>query len=306
MLFFMGANMNIINEIKKLKEEKDALILAHYYQLSEVQDIADYVGDSLELSKLAKETNKKLIVLCGVHFMAETAKILAYDKKVLLPTNAGCPMADTLNYDKLKEYKDNNPNTVIVGYVNTTAKCKTLFDVCVTSSNALKIIKHFKGKKILYVPDKNLGSYANYLDNLNMKLWNGFCYIHNNLKVQDVIQKKKLYPDALVLIHPEAPLEILKMADFVGSTKEILEFSKQSNAKNFIIGTEKGIIHQLKKASPQKNFILLTEELVCNSMKLTTLEDVKNALIKEEIEIKIDFETRSKALKALEKMFELS
>ncbi len=306
MLFFMGASMKIINEIKKLKEEKDALILAHYYQISEVQDIADYVGDSLELSKLAKATDKKVIVLCGVHFMAETAKILAYNKKVLLPTDAGCPMADTLNYNKLKEYKDKNPDTIIIGYVNTTAKCKTLFDVCVTSSNALKIINHFKGKKILYVPDKNLGGYANYLNNLNMEVWNGCCYIHNNLKVEDVIQKKNKYPNALVLIHPEAPLELLKIADYVGSTKEILEFTKKSDAKDFIIGTEKGIIHQLKKASPEKNFILLNEELICNSMKLTTLEEVKNALVNEEIEIKIDIETRSKALKPLEKMFELS
>ena len=298
--------MNIINEITKLKKEKDALILAHYYQLPEVQDIADFVGDSLELSRKAKETDKKIIVLCGVHFMAETAKIIAYDKKVLLPANAGCPMADTLSYEKLKEYKDKNPDTIIIGYVNTTAKCKTLFDVCVTSSNALKIIEHFKDRKMLYVPDKNLGGYANYIGNFNMELWNGFCCIHNNLKISEVIDKKNKYPNALVLIHPEAPLEILKLADYVGSTKGILDFTKNSSSNDFIIGTEKGIIHQLKKASPNKNFILLTEKLICKSMKMTSLEDVRDSLKYEKIKIDIDIDTRSKALKSLEKMFELS
>lgn len=298
--------MNIVNEILKLKKEKDALILAHYYQIPEVQDIADFVGDSLELSRRAKDSTNKIIVLCGVHFMAETAKILSYDKKVLLPTNAGCPMADTLEYESLKKYKDKNPNTIIIGYVNTTAKCKTLFDVCVTSSNALKIINHYKNSKMLYVPDKNLGNYANFLGNFDMEVWPGFCCIHNSLTPKMVEDMKKKHPNALVLIHPEAPLETLKLADFVGSTKGILEFSKNNQATEFIIGTEKGILHQLQKSSPNKKFFLLSERLICQTMKMTTLEDVRNSLRDEKIEILIDLETRNKALKSLEKMFELS
>lgn len=305
-------NVEIVKEIQRVKREKNAIILAHYYQNSEIQAIADFVGDSYQLSKIAKENDASTIVFCGVHFMAETAKILSPQKKVILPVkNAGCRMADTITYEALLEFKKNNPEYIIIGYVNTSAKVKTLCDVCVTSSNALKIIKKYEGKKIMYVPDKNLAKYANYLNNgqSNIEHWEGCCHIHDNLSPGMVKVKKSLYPNAKVLIHPEAQLDVLMLADYIGSTKGMIDYVSQSNADEFIIGTELGILYSLQKNNPTKKFYPLSPNLICGTMKLIKYEDVLNALQEQGNkfeEIKLDDATINKAQKALNKMLELS
>lgn len=305
-------NINLLEEIKELKKVKKAIILAHYYQNPEIQMIADYVGDSYQLSKIAKNNDAEVIVFCGVHFMAETAKILSPQKKVILPVKtAGCIMANSITYEELLAFKQEHPDYIIIGYVNTTAKVKTLCDVCVTSSNALKIINHYKGQKILYVPDQNLAKYANYLNQNSdqIEYWDGCCNIHHNLVTGEVKLQKTLHPNAKVLIHPEARLDVLKLADFIGSTKEIIDYVKNSKEKEFIIGTEKGILYALETLNPDKKFYLLSPNLVCRTMKLTTLEDVKNALLEtgsKYEEIKLDPKTIELASNALNKMLELS
>lgn len=271
---------NIVTEIEKLKKEKNAIILAHYYQSPEIQNIADYVGDSYQLSKIAKSTNASIIIFCGVHFMAETAKILSPDKEVFLPVKyAGCYMANTINEEKLLEFKKLHPDYVIIGYVNTTAAVKALCDVCVTSSNALKVINAYKGKKVLYLPDQNLAKYANHLNpDFQIEYWPGCCMIHHRLTLDNILHMKHEHPHAKILIHPEAPLEIVLKADYVGSTKGMIDFVGSDSASEYIIGTEKGILHPLMVKYPHKKFYLLSERLVCNTMKLTTLEDVYNVL----------------------------
>lgn len=301
----------IINRINQLKKEKNAIILAHTYQKDEVQEIADYIGDSFQLSKLAKNTDASLIIFCGVHFMAETAKILSPDKKVILPVKkAGCKMADTIQYEELLKFKEEHPDYIIIGYVNTSAKIKSLCDVCVTSSNALKIIKHFKGQKVMYVPDKNLAKYANHLlnDTSEIEYWDGCCYIHDNLTTWQVKFMKEIHPHAEVIIHPEARLEVLKLADYIGSTKQMIDYVKESNTREFIVGTEEGILYSLIKENPDKLFYKLSLNMVCGTMKMTNLEDVLNAL--EETgnkfeEIELDQEIIDKASEALHKMLEL-
>lgn len=296
-------------EIEKLKKEKNAVILAHYYQCADVQDVADFLGDSYKLSLEASITKAEIIVFCGVHFMAETAKILSPEKKVLLPVlEAGCPMANMMNEKDLIKYKKNNPNTKILCYVNSTAKVKALSDCCVTSSNAFKIIDYYikSGNKILYGPDANLAKYQMKLNGYEMDVWNGHCCIHNELTKEDAIKAKKAHPNALLLVHPEARIEVLDEADYVGSTSGIIEYATKSLAKEFIIGTEEGILHPLKLANPNKNFYKLTDNLRCYDMKLTTLEDVYNVLKNENNEILIDEETRIKAKISLDKMMELS
>lgn len=301
----------IINRINQLKKEKNAIILAHTYQKDEVQEIADYIGDSFQLSKLAKNTDASLIIFCGVHFMAETAKILSPNKKVILPVKkAGCRMADTIQYEELLKFKEEHPDYIIIGYVNTSAKIKSLCDVCVTSSNALKIISHFKGQKVMYVPDKNLAKYANHLSNDIDKIeyWDGCCYIHDNLTTGQVKFMKELHPRAEVIIHPEARLEVLKLADYIGSTKQMIDYVKESNTKEFIVGTEEGILYSLIKENPDKLFYKLSPNMICGTMKMTNLEDVLNAL--EETgnkfeEIELDQEIIDKASEALHKMLEL-
>ena len=271
---------DIISEIQRLKKEKNAIILAHYYQNPEIQDIADYVGDSFQLSKIAKNTDAKMIIFCGVHFMAETAKILSPEKEVYLPVKtAGCYMANTITKDALVRFKKEHPDYKIVGYVNTSADVKALCDICVTSSNALKVLTALKGQKVLYLPDQNLAIYANYLDkDLNVKYWDGCCRIHHLLTVDNVEQMKKEHPNALVLVHPEAPLPVVLKADYVGSTKGMIDFVGTQSADEFIVGTEKGILHPLMVKYPDKHFYILSSGLVCKTMKLTTLEDVYNVL----------------------------
>ncbi len=295
------------DDILKLKKEKNAIILAHFYQKPEIQDIADFVGDSLALSKIAQSTDNDVIVFCGVYFMAETAKILSPQKKVLLPKlNSLCRMAAMITTDDLEEYKKEHPERFIVTYVNTRAEIKALSDVIVTSSNAEKIVEHYKDKKIMYVPDKNLGTYLRYKTNYDIDVWPGYCYIHNLLTINDIKKMKKLHPNAKLLIHPEAPLEILKQSHFVGSTKQILDYTTSSMEKEFIIGTDEGIIHALKKHNPDKIFYLLSKGLSCINMKRIDLQDVYDALKYEKNEIEIEENIIKKASVALDKMMELS
>ncbi len=297
-----------IAEIKRLKKAKNAIILAHYYQNPEVQDIADYVGDSYQLSKIAKNTNASIIIFCGVHFMAETAKILSPEKEVYLPVKtAGCYMANTISGADLVKFKKEHPDYKIIGYVNTSAEVKALCDVCVTSSNALKVLNAYKGQKVLYLPDQNLARYANYLDkDLQVEYWNGCCRIHHLLTIDNINELKKQYPHALVLVHPEAPLEVLTKADYVGSTKDMIDFVGKSDNTEFIIGTEKGILHPLMVNYPWKKFYLLSSNLVCKTMKLTTINDIYDVLIENKNgryeKIELDEEIIKKAGNALNEM----
>ena len=297
----------MIKEIKRLKEEKNAVILAHYYQEGDIQDVADFTGDSLYLSQVAAETDADIIVFSGVHFMAETAKILSPSKKVLLPVEgAGCPMADMVTEVRLKRYKEENPDRLVVCYVNSTAKIKAMSDVCVTSSNAEKIIKAYKDKKLLYVPDQNLGNYMNDKYDLDMEVWPGFCCVHNDLTIFDVADMKKAHPNAEFIVHPEAKLDVVKLADFVGSTKGLLNYVIESDKSEFIIGTEEGILHTMRKACPNKKFYILSKELRCYDMKMTHLSDVYLALKEEQFEITVPEDIRKKAFVALDRMLKLS
>ena len=296
-------------DINRWKKEKNAIILAHYYQCGDIQDIADYVGDSLALAQKAAKTDASIIVFCGVHFMAETAKLLSPKKKVLLPVmEAGCFMANMMDEASIKKYKEENPDTTILMYVNSTAACKQYADCCVTSSNALSIIDYYskQGKKMLYGPDKNLGMYAMKGSNVKLDLWNGFCGIHNGLKVEDVVKAKEEHPNAIFVAHPECNLDVLSMASYVGSTKQLIEYVTKSSDKEFIIGTEEGVIHEMKKKNPDKEFYLLSKRLRCYEMKLTRLEDLYNCLRDETNEIIIDEEVASKAVLCVNRMLELS
>ena len=305
-------NKQLVNKILELKKSKNALILAHYYQNDEIQAISDYVGDSYQLSKIAKESNADILVFCGVTFMAETAKILSPDKKVLLPRmDAGCFMADTITPILLKKYLNENQNTKVICYVNTSAAVKALCDVCVTSSNADKVITNFikeNGNDVnyLYVPDKNLANYLNVTKNYKINQWEGYCDIHNNLTKEMVIKAKNNYPNATFVVHPEAPLEVVELADYAGSTLGIINYCQKSDANEFIIGTEKGILYKLQELMPEKRFILLSDELVCKTMKYTTLDDLYRCLNNEDNEIILSDEVIENARKSLDKMFELS
>ena len=299
---------SMVSEIKKLKREKNAVILAHNYQIPEVQDIADIVGDSLKLSEEAAKTDADIIVFCGVHFMAESAKILSPDKKVLLPAiDAGCPMADMITADKLKAYKEENPGTTVVCYVNSSAEVKSECDVCCTSSNAMKIVESLDSDKILFAPDKNLGSYINSkLKDKQMELWNGFCITHERVREEEIQLIKNKKQGVQVVVHPECNPLVVKHADFVGSTSQILEYVRNSEDKEFIIGTEMGILHTLRKENLYKKFTLLSPSLICYNMKKTSLEDVLHVLKTEENEITVDEEIRKKAFGSLNRMLELT
>lgn len=298
----------LIEEIINLKRERDAIILAHNYQVSEVQEIADVVGDSFALSKHAANTKNKVIVFCGVHFMAESAKILSPDKTVLLPAlDAGCPMADMVTADRLKEMKSRYPEAAVVCYVNSSAEVKAEADICCTSSNAVKVVESLKNKQIIFAPDQNLGSYiANKVKDKEMILWKGFCITHKRVKPDEVKKIRELHPNAKLLVHPECEPEIQAMADFLGSTSEIIKKAKEVPEKDIIIGTEEGVLHILKKENPDKNFYLLSPGLICANMKKTRLQDVHQALLNMQHEIILDEEIRQKALKSLERMLQIS
>lgn len=300
-------------EILNLKQKKNALILAHYYQEDAIQEIADYCGDSLALANIAQKSDHSIIVLCGVHFMAETAKILNPTKKVLLPDlQAGCSLADSCKAEDLKKFKEKYPDHKVISYINCTAEVKTLSDLICTSGNALQLIQSFpKDEKIIFAPDKNLGSYINAKLNRNMILWDGSCHVHNRLKTEEILKLKQQNSDALVIAHPECQGVVLALADYVGSTNGMLKFVNNSTAKKFIVATETGILFKMKKENPDKEFLIvpMDEKCSCNDcdyMKLNTLEKLYQCLLTEKPEITLSEEVMQKALKSVEKMLEMS
>lgn len=295
-------------EIKRLKEEKDAVIVAHTYQVGEVQEIADLVGDSYVLAKFVASQEKKTIVFCGVHFMAESAKVLAPDKTVLLAEkNAGCPMADMVDVEGLRQLKAKHPDAAVVSYINTSASVKAESDVIVTSSNAVKVVRALGSKKIIFTPDKNLGSYiSKQIPEIEMIMWEGYCPIHHGISTDEALEIKSLHPDAITLVHPECTPEMLKLADFVGSTKAIIDYAKDSNHRKFIIGTEMGVLHPMRRDNPDKEFFIMSDNFVCPDMKVTSLESVYNSLKYNQYEMFVDEEVARKARIALDRMLELS
>ncbi len=276
--------MDYIQEIERLKKEKNAVILAHYYQIPEIQDIADYIGDSLGLAQAAAETKADLIVFAGVHFMAETAKILNPQKKVVLPDiNAGCSLADSCPPVDFRKFKENYPDHIVLSYINCSAGIKELSDVIVTSGNAIQIVESFpKEQKIIFAPDKNLGAYLNQISGRNMVLWNGTCEVHNQLKTEAILKLKQQNPDAKVVAHPECDGPVLALADMIGSTNAMLKYTQNSNFQKYIVASETGILHQMQKKSPQKQFIVVPKDENCNCndcpyMKELSEEVIENA-----------------------------
>jgi quinolinate synthase len=304
----------LIEKINSLRKEKNAIILSHFYQDDAIQDIADFVGDSLALAQWAAKTKSEIIVLCGVHFMGETAKILSPDKKVLIPDlKAGCSLADSCPADEFGDFVKNNPNHKVITYVNTTAAVKALTDIVVTSSNAKEIVDSLPAnEKIIFGPDKNLGDYINKVTGRNMLLWDGACHVHEQFSLEKILELKSQYPEALLLAHPECRKYILEIADHVGSTSSILKYATQSRSKEFIVATEAGILHEMKKQNPDKVFIPAPPEdasCACNEcfyMKMNTLEKLYLCLKNEEPEITVNEEVRVRAVKSINKMLEIS
>lgn len=301
-------------EINKLRKEKNAVILGHYYQSGDVQDIADFVGDSLALAQWAAKTDADIIVMCGVHFMGETAKILCPDKKVLVPDlNAGCSLADSCPADEFAKFVKEHPDHTVISYVNTTAAVKAVTDVVVTSTNAKQIVESFpKETKIIFGPDRNLGNYINSVTNRDMLLWDGACHVHEKFSIEKIVELKKQYPDAAILVHPECRGAIVKLADLVGSTAAILKYAVNSDKKNFIVATESGILHEMRKQCPEKNFIPAPPEdstcacNECNFMRLNTMEKLYNTLKYEWPEVTVDEAVAKEAVKPIKKMLEIS
>ena len=307
----------LISEINQLRKEKHAIIMAHYYQPEAVQQIADFIGDSLALAQQARKTDAEIIVLCGVHFMGETAKIICPDKKVLIPDMAaGCSLADSCKAEDLRKFKAEHPGYKVISYVNTSAEVKALTDICVTSSNAEKIIRMLpEDEKIIFGPDYNLGSHINKVTGREMLLWNGACHVHEKFSVEALIQLKKTHPEAKVLAHPECKGSLLVLADVVGSTQALLNYAIQSDAKEYIVATEAGILFEMKKACPDKTFIPLPPEMTegvgcscneCNYMRLSSLEKIYHVLKNETNEIIVDKEIASQALGCIDRMLEMS
>lgn len=299
---------NLIERINKLKKEKNAIILAHSYQNIEIDEVADYVGDSLYLSQRAKETQADVIVFAGVYFMAQTAKIISPDKKVLLPNlDAGCLMADMINLQQTVEFKKKYPNIPVVCYINSTAEVKSECDICCTSSNAIEIVKSLNTPKVLFVPDANLGKHVeSQLSGVEVITYEGCCPVHDNVTIQNILDTKTKYPNAKVLIHPECKLEVSKLGDYIGSTSGIIDYVKNSSEKQFIIVTEKGVADRLKRDYPEKEFILISEKMLCESMKLTTLEEILYSLENEVNEITLDETIRRLSANCIERMLKVS
>lgn len=308
-------NRVLIEGIEKLRREKNAVILAHYYQNSEIQDIADFIGDSLALSQQAAETRADIILFAGVHFMAETAKILSPDKKVLLPDlSAGCSLADSCPADQFARFKESYPGYTVVSYVNTTAAIKTMTDIVCTSTNALAIINALPpDEKIIFAPDKNLGDYIKRKTGReNMVIWDGACHVHEKFSLEKILQIKQTYPDAKILAHPECKKHILMVADFIGSTSALLSYSSKSDCNTFIVATESGILHQMQKSSPDKQFIPAPPDdasCACNDcqfMKTITLQKIYDSLLNDQYEIIIPEEIRILAEKPILRMLNMS
>lgn len=302
------------NEIAKLKKEKNAILLAHYYQTGDIQDIADFTGDSLQLSQKAANNSADIILFSGVHFMAETAKILSPQKKVLVPDlKAGCSLADSIKAEDFIKFKNNYPGHIVISYVNTTAEIKALSDVICTSSNAVKIVESFpKEQKIIFTPDRNLGNYINSKTGREMVVWDGACHVHEKFSLEGIINLKKENPDAKIIAHPECQKTILIVSDFIGSTAALLEFSSKDDSKKFIVATESGILHQMQKNSPEKIFIPAPPIDStcgcndCNFMKLNTLKKIYIALKYEQPEITLSEEIIKKAAIPILRMLEIT
>ena len=300
--------------INELKKEKNAVILGHYYQKGEIQDIADYIGDSLALAQIAAKTDADILVMCGVHFMGETAKVLCPDKKVLVPDlNAGCSLADSCPADKFAEFVKAHPGYTVISYVNTTAAVKAVTDVVVTSTNAKQIVESFpKDEKIIFGPDRNLGNYIYSITGREMLLWDGACHVHEQFSVEKIVELKVQYPDAVVLAHPECKSVVLKLADMVGSTAALLKYAVNSDKQRFIVATEAGILHEMQKKCPQKTFIPAPPNdstcgcNECNFMRLNTLEKLYNCLKYEFPEVTVDPEVAREAVKPIKRMLEIS
>ena len=298
---------NLVDKILKLKKEKNAVILAHYYQPGEVQAIADYVGDSYYLSEKARDCSEEVIMFCGVRFMAESAKILSPEKKVLMPCpSAGCTMADMASAEAVVTMKEKYPEAFTVCYINSTYNVKAHCDVAVTSSSALKILKNVHNKQILFLPDKNLGSYiSEFFPDKEFILWDGFCRCHNKVNKEDILKAKEKYNESKILVHPECPKEIRDMADYIGSTSGIIDYATKDSCKSYIVATEEGILYELKNKNPNKIFIIPGDRICCQDMKMTTLENIYDSLLNMKNEIILDEEIRLKALKSLENMHKL-
>jgi quinolinate synthase len=313
----VAEKIDYVAEIARLKKEKNAVLLVHYYQIAEIQDIADYIGDSLGLSQQAAKTDADMIVFAGVRFMAETAKILSPNKKVLLPDfNAGCSLEESAPYAEFKAFKDQHPDHIVISYVNCSAELKTLTDVVCTSSNAVKIVESFpKDQKIIFAPDKNLGGYINRVTGRNMLLWDGACMVHETFSEKMITDLKAKHPNAEVVAHPESEESVLKLADYIGSTTGLLKYVINSPLKEFIVATESGILHQMRKSAPEKKFYVAPTSKNghackacsdCPHMKLNTLEKLYLCLRDETPEINLPAEMLADARKPIERMLELS
>lgn len=298
----------LVNRISELKKRRKAILLSHYYERPEIQDLADFVGDSLELSRRAAGTDAEVIVFCGVHFMAESAAILSPDKIVLLPDEfAGCPMADMVSADSLRKEKERLGNPLVVSYVNTSADVKAESDVCCTSANVVQVVEAIpRDREILFVPDQNLGRFAEGRTGRELHLWPGYCSVHDDLKAGDVERAKAAHPGAEILVHPECRPEVIALADEVASTSGMLRYACGSSAREFIIATEEGILHQMYKQCPGKEFVVPSDRLVCATMKLTTLEKVERALETLRPRVVVEDQIRERALVALERMLEIT
>lgn len=305
-------NKEIVRQIENLKKEKNAIVLAHYYTHPEVQDVADYIGDSLGLARKAGDTKADIIVFCGVHFMAETASIISPNKKVLIPAeNCGCSLAESITGEDIRKWKANNPDGVVVSYVNTTAEVKAETDYCCTSSNAIKVVEHIgKDKNIFFTPDKNLGGYIVKKTGINMHLWDGDCCVHERISTKMVLEMNQKYPEADILIHPESNCacddKILNLSNaYFYSTAGIIQHAAESPKKQFIIATEMGTLHQLKKENPNKEFILIHPKTICGSMKKVKLQAVYEALLNDKYEVKVPDEIANKAILSIQRMLKI-
>lgn len=299
---------NIIREIDKLKKERNALIVAHYYQSKEIQEIADVVGDSYYLSEISKNSDKEVIVFCGVRFMAESAKILSPNKKVLMPVlDAGCAMADMIDEEAVLNLKKQYPNAYVVCYINSTSNVKSHCDVAVTSSSALDILKNIEQKQIIFLPDKNLGGYiSEFFPEKEFILYDGHCKYHNNIKVEDILKLKDMCIDVKVLVHPECTKDVRQLGDYVGSTSGIINYATNSDCKHFIIATEEGILHELELKNPNKKFYIPGGSISCIDMKKTTIQNLHDTLLNMNNEITMDDNISEKALRCLENMHSLA
>lgn len=303
----MNERQELIKEIERLKKEREAIILAHNYQRPEVQDIADFVGDSLDLAKKVVKTKASVIVFCGVSFMAESANILSPEKTVLLPMlEAGCPLADMVTVEALRAKKREHLEAVVVCYVNSSAQVKAESDICCTSSNAINVVNSLKEEEIIFIPDRQLGRYVAKHTKKKIHLWEGHCATHYSVTREDIIQAKEKYPEAELLVHPECRLEVIALADAALSTNGMIEYAKGSSKNEFIIGTEMGLLHRLKKEMPDKEFHLASNKFICPNMKLTTLKRVAQSLREMKHIIKVPEEIQEKAKKSLERMVRIS